>query len=190
MNLLEDAIRFAASAHAGQTRKLGNTPYIIHPMEVAAIIASMTDDVAVMAAGLLHDTVEDCGVDPQTIRDRFGDRVAELVASETEDKRRGRPADETWLARKAESLAALRDTDDRQIKILWLADKLANLRSFYRGYLKQGDRVWQALHQKDPKMQGWYYRSVGEYVRDELADTAAYEEYMRIVHAMFDREPV
>ena len=188
MNLLENAILFATSAHEGQMRKLGRIPYILHPMEVAAIVSTMSEDMETMTAAVLHDTVEDCGVTLQTIRERFGERVAELVRSETEDKRHDRPAEETWMKRKEESLLLLRDTPDREVKILWLSDKLANLRSFYRSYLKMGDGVWQGMHQRDPAIQGWYYRSVGEAVRTELSDTAAYAEYMQLVRAMFDRK--
>ena len=58
-NLLNDAVAFAAHAHSGQLRKGTNLPYIVHPMEVAAICASYTDDVEVLAAAVLHDIVED-----------------------------------------------------------------------------------------------------------------------------------
>lgn len=183
--LLDDAIYFATQAHAGQMRKMANTPYILHPLEVAVIISTMTDDENVMAAGLLHDTVEDCDVDPKEIKARFGPRVAALVQSETEDKLSERPAEETWMERKEESLLMLQHTKDRDVKILWLGDKLSNIRSFYREWLRQGDQMWQALHQKDPKMQGWYYRTIARYLKEELSDTAAYREYVDLVERIF-----
>ena len=74
--LLDEAIVFATHAHAGQVRKMANTPYILHPLEVASIIATMTGDENTMAAGVLHDTVEDCDVDPKEIKRRFGERVS------------------------------------------------------------------------------------------------------------------
>ena len=119
--LLDDAIHFAAQAHAGQMRKMANTPYILHPLEVAVIISTMTDNEDVMAAGLLHDTVEDCDVDPKEIKARFGPRVAALVQSETEDKLSERPAAETWMERKEESLLMLQHTKDTDVKIQWMA---------------------------------------------------------------------
>lgn len=185
--LLDDAIRFAAQAHAGQMRKMANTPYILHPLEVAVIISTITDDENVMAAGLLHDTVEDCNVDPREIKTRFGARVSALVQSETEDKLSDRPAAETWMERKEESLLMLQHTKDRDVKILWLGDKLSNIRSFYREWLRQGEQMWQALHQKDPKMQQWYYETIGEYLKEDLSDTAAYREYVDLVHRIFDK---
>ena len=83
MNVLEEAILFAVRAHQGQVRKMAGSPYILHPLEVAAVIATMTDDLETMAAGVLHDTIEDCGVDPLEIREKFGNRVYALVQSET-----------------------------------------------------------------------------------------------------------
>ena len=135
----------------------------------------MTDNLEVMSAGVLHDTIEDCGVEAKTLRQTFGPRVAALVQSETEDKLADRPANETWMQRKEESLLMLQHTKDRDVKILWLGDKLSNIRSFYREWLRQGDQMWQALHQKDPKMHEWYYRTIAEYTH-ELEDTAAYQE--------------
>ena len=61
-NLLEEAVAFAAKAHAGKCRKGTKLPYIVHPMEAAAICAGFTDDVEVLAAAVLHDVAEDAGV--------------------------------------------------------------------------------------------------------------------------------
>lgn len=183
---LNEAIVFATQCHAGQMRKMANVPYILHPMEVAAIIGTMTDDEDVMIAGLLHDTVEDCGADPMLIRETFGPRVAALVQSETEDKIANRPAAETWKQRKEESLLLFHYTKDRDVKILWLADKLSNIRSFYREYQKRGDAMWQSLNQKDPAMQAWYYKTIAEYL-SEMRDTAAYQEYVSLVEKIFGK---
>ena len=188
MNVLEEAILFATEAHKGQMRKMAKTPYILHPLEVAAIISTITPDLETMAAGVLHDTVEDCDVDPREIKRRFGARVAALVQSETEDKMSTRPAAETWKERKDESLLMLMLTPDRDVRILWLADKLSNMRSFYRSYLKDGDAMWQMLNQKDPKMHEWYYRTIADYIRDDLGDTAAFAEYMDLVEKTFGKE--
>lgn len=181
-----EAIVFATEAHAGQVRKMANTPYILHPMEVASIIATVTSDEDVMIAGLLHDTVEDCDVDPRIIREKFGPRAAALVQSETEDKLSDRPPEATWMERKEESLLMLEHTKDRDVKILWLADKLSNIRSFYREHKKSGDAMWQRLHQKDPAMQEWYYRTIERCLSD-LSDTAAYQEYVALVNGIFNK---
>lgn len=58
MDVFEKAIKFAVEAHGGDFRKGTRTPYIVHPMEAAAIVATMTDDEKVLTAAMLHDTVE------------------------------------------------------------------------------------------------------------------------------------
>lgn len=184
MNLLEEAILFATHAHEGQIRKRAGHPYILHPMEVASILATMTNDLDVLSAGILHDTVEDCGVSLDTLREKFGDRVAALVQSETEDKLKDRPPEETWKERKLASLAVLRETDDRGVKMLWLADKLSNMRSFARQHRVTGDKLWEHFHQKDPAVQAWYYHEVAACMTD-LYDTDAYREYNTLLCEVF-----
>ena len=92
MDLLDEAIKFAVDAHAGMVRKGTDVPYILHPMEVAAVTAAMTSDIDVITAAMLHDVVEDTKYTLDDIRERFGDRVAAYVADETENKREDRPA--------------------------------------------------------------------------------------------------
>ena len=173
--LLDRAIVFATKAHSGTLRKKDGIPYILHPMEVASIAGGITTDVEVLTAALLHDTVEDTNVTLDTIKSQFGDRVAALVASETEDKRRDRSPAETWMQRKMESLAALRNAVDPGVRVLWLSDKLANMRSFARQYEKEGDRMWKDYNQTDPAQQAWYYRTI-EALTSDLKDTNAWKE--------------
>jgi (p)ppGpp synthase/HD superfamily hydrolase len=173
--LLDRAIAFATKAHSGTLRKKDGIPYILHPMEVASIAGGITTDVEVLTAALLHDTVEDTDVTLDTIKSQFGDRVAALVASETEDKRRDRSPAETWMQRKVESLAALRNAVDPGVRVLWLSDKLANMRSFARQYEKEGDRMWKDYNQTDPARQAWYYRTI-EALTSDLKDTNAWKE--------------
>ena len=104
MDKFDRAIQFATAAHAGMTRKANDTPYIVHPLEVAAIAASLTNDEDVLCAAVLHDTVEDTGVELIDLAFLFGDRVAYLVDTETEDKLPGLPKKETWQRRKELSL--------------------------------------------------------------------------------------
>lgn len=173
--LLDRAIVFATKAHSGTLRKKDGIPYILHPMEVASIAGGITTDEEVLTAALLHDTVEDTNVTLDTIKSQFGDRVAALVASETEDKRRDRSPAETWMQRKMESLAALRNAVDPGVRVLWLSDKLANMRSFARQYEKEGDRMWKDYNQTDPAQQAWYYRTI-EALTSDLKDTNAWKE--------------
>lgn len=188
MEKLNKAILFAVEAHKEQNRKNG-APYILHPLETAAIAATMTIDCDVLCASVLHDTVEDTGVTAEEIRREFGERTAELVASETEDKRRGTPPNETWRLRKEESFELLKETKDRGVKIMWLSDKLSNMRSLYVDYLKDGDEVWKRFNEKDKAEQEWYYRTISELL-GELGDTAAWVEYTALVNKIFKADTV
>ena len=140
MNVFDKAVIFAVRAHTGQNRKCGGK-YIVHPMETAVIAQTMTDDLDILAAAVLHDTVEDTSVTAEDIEREFGQRVAYYVASETEDKRRGQDPESTWQIRKEESLQVLSETSDLNIKIIWLSDKLSNMRSFYRAYRIEKEAV-------------------------------------------------
>lgn len=184
--LTDRAIIFATGKHASQVRKFAGTPYILHPLEVASIIASLTPDEEVIAAGILHDTIEDCGASPSEIEELFGARVMSLVCSETEDKLPDRPAGETWLIRKKESLKEL-DSCCAEVKILWLADKLSNMRSFCSEHEADGDAMWQKMNQKDISLQKWYYYSVLEKL-GELSYSRAYRELKWLTDELFGGE--
>ena len=75
--MVEEARSFAEKAHEGQFRKGTKRPYIVHPLEVAKIVSTMTDDEEMISAALLHDTLEDCRqVTKEQIKEAFGERVA------------------------------------------------------------------------------------------------------------------
>lgn len=185
MNVFEKAIIFAVNAHSGMTRKGGDTPYIVHPMEVAAIAGCFTADHEVLAAAVLHDTVEDTPCTYEDLCREFGKRVADLVASDSEDKREDRPAAETWKLRKQETLDALR-TASREEKIIVFSDKLSNLRSLHRDYLAVWVAVWERFNQKDPMEHLWYYGGVLELCQ-ELSDSAPYREYAALLNDLRSR---
>ena len=84
-----EALSFAARKHEGQRRKDGETPYSAHPARVVVILAASfgVRDADVLAAGALHDTIEDTTTDHDDLSERFGRRVADWVARLTKDKR-------------------------------------------------------------------------------------------------------
>lgn len=184
MTLLDEAIIFAVQAHSGQVRKGTNRPYILHPLEAAAIVASMTDDLEVIAAAVLHDTLEDAHKSVNEIAEKFGRRVADLVQSETENKREDLPASDTWLTRKQETIDHLRHDQDIAVKMVALGDKLSNIRAIYRDHLAIGDRLWERFNQHDPRMHAWYYRAIAE-VTAELKNYPAWQEYNLLVEKVF-----
>ena len=186
MELVSEAIAFAVSAHDGMRRKKSEAPYILHPMEAAVIVGTMTDDQHLIAAAVLHDVVEDADVTIDEIEARFGSRVRELVASETEDKRADLPPAETWRIRKEESLAVLKNAEDLGVLMVWLGDKLANMRGIYRDFKAEGVEMWQRFNQKDVTQQAWYYRSIVT-LTERLSDTSAWLEYKTLTELVFGK---
>lgn len=182
MNKIEEAIIYATVMHQGKVRKLGNTPYILHPLEVAQILSAMTNDQDVITAGILHDIVEDTDGTLEEIEKRFGERVAFLVSSESENDYPGESKDASWKRRKEESLKVLKNTDDQGVRMLWLADKLANIRSLAGGYSEYGEQLWESFHQRDPEMQHWYYQTVAEQLELSLNKTGAFKEFIKHIN--------
>ena len=186
MELVSEAILFAVKAHDGMRRKKSKSPYILHPMEAAVIVGTMTDDQNMIAAAALHDVVEDAGITINEIEEKFGKRVRELVSSETEDKRADLPPAQTWRIRKEESLAVLKNTEDMGVLMVWLGDKLANMRAIYRDFKVEGIAMWQRFNQKDVNAQAWYYRSIAE-LTARLSHTAAWIEYNALTELVFGK---
>ncbi|MBQ5991921.1 MAG: HD domain-containing protein [Clostridia bacterium] len=178
MNIIEKAIGFAVKAHAGALRKGTNFPYILHPVEAASIAARLTNDVEIVAAAVLHDVVEDTEYTEKDIREQFGDRVAELVMSCTENKRREMPAAETWMIRKKETIEHLK-TASREVKIVAFADKLSNLRSVVTDYIAEGEEFWNRFEVREPRKHVWYYNTMRESF-EEFGNTLLYKEYLRL----------
>ena len=186
MELVSEAIAFAVKAHDGMRRKKSDAPYILHPMEAAVIVGTMTDDQNLIAAAALHDVVEDAGVSIEEVEEKFGKRVRELVSSETEDKRAELPPTDTWRIRKEESLNVLKNTDDIDVLVVWMGDKLSNMRSIYRDWKVEGHSMWQRFNQKDVNQQAWYYRSIVKYT-ERLSHTSAWIEYKTLTELVFGK---
>ena len=184
MELVSEAIAFAVKAHDGMRRKKSDAPYILHPMEAAVIVGTMTNDQNIIAAAALHDVVEDTDITIEEIEEKFGKRVRELVEAETENKREELPPSETWRIRKKESLIELKNAKDDAVLMLWLGDKLANMRAIYRDFKVEGVAMWQRFNQKDVSQQAWYYRSIVD-LTSRLSDTSAWIEYKTLTELVF-----
>ncbi len=187
MDILSEAIIFAVKAHDGMTRKRSTLPYIVHPMEAAVIASTMTQDKTVLSAAVLHDVVEDTSVTIDEIKEVFSEEIASLVACETENKRVHMPSADSWQIRKEEAINLLKNTQDIRVKIIFLSDKLANMRSFYEQYLVQGEKIWSFFNQKDPSKQCWYYKAVADATK-ELSDFRAWKEYNSLLNIVFEKE--
>ena len=181
--LLDHAIVFAVHAHAGTERRGKGFPYIIHPMEAMEIVATMTTDQELLAAAALHDSVEDTDVTIEDISTEFGDRIASLVAQESEERPEGLSEEESWHDRKQAAIDRLAKAS-RDVKIVALGDKLSNIRAIARDYAEIGDALWQRFHAKDPKAHEWHYRGLADSLR-ELQDTSAFQEFESLINKVF-----
>ncbi|MBO4427523.1 MAG: bifunctional (p)ppGpp synthetase/guanosine-3',5'-bis(diphosphate) 3'-pyrophosphohydrolase [Bacteroidales bacterium] len=182
-DVLDRAIVFAVRAHSGTERRGKGYPYIVHPMEAVEIVATMTKDQELLAAAALHDTVEDTDVTVEQIRAEFGDRVADLVASESDTFEEGVSEEDSWHSRKQAAIDRLSKAS-REAKMVALGDKLSNMRAIARDYAVQGDALWNLFHAKDPKDHEWHYRGLADALR-ELDGTFAYKEFVSLINKVF-----
>jgi len=184
-SLLDRAIIFAVKAHAGTERRGKGFPYIVHPMEAMEIVSTMTSDQELLAAAALHDTVEDTDVTIEQLREEFGERIAALVAAETDTCLAGVSEADSWHARKLAGIKRLQ-TVSRDAKMVTLGDKLSNMRAIARDYAVQGDAFWSLFHTSDPAEHAWRYRALADALR-ELEDTAAFQEFECLIDKVFGK---
>ena len=180
-SLLEAALAFAAVAHQGQKRKGTGIPYIVHPVGVMVVLLQAGEtDAEVLAAALLHDTVEDAGITLAELREKFGERVAEIVAGCSEPDKRA-----AWEARKQHTVAYLR-TAPRAVQLVAVADKLHNLRSLVADYADIGEPLWQRFKRGRAEI-AWYYRAVIDSLKaGGLGEHALLKELERTAARFFD----
>ena len=182
-DLVDKAIIFATRAHQGTERRGKGFPYIIHPLEALAITATMTNDAELLAAAVLHDTIEDTEVQLDDLRREFGERVACIVAAETDIHSSPDGRKLSWRERKQRDMDNLHAAS-MDVKMVALGDKLSNMRAIARDYQAQGDNLWQMFCVKERDVHAWRYRGLRDAL-SELAGTAAFEEFSRLVDAVF-----
>ena len=184
--LVDRAIIFATKAHQGTERRGKGFPYIIHPLEAMAIVATITNEPELLAAAVLHDVIEDTNVTQEELEHEFGTHVAWLVAKETDIRLTpsGKPL--TWMERKQRDMDNLRDAS-REVKIVALGDKLSNMRAIARDYTTRGDALWQMFRMKDKATHAWRYRGLRDAL-SELADTFAYKEFDALIEKTFNEK--
>ncbi len=186
MTKIGKAVSFAVEAHGDAKRKGKERLYILHPIEAMTIAAGLTEDEDVLAAAVLHDVVEDTDTGEEEIRERFGDRVADLVMAESEDKMRDVPAELSWRARKEAAIEHLK-TASRDVKLICLGDKLSNIREMERDCAALGDALWERFNQKDKGQHAWYYGAIYAVLREEFGDVPAICEYRALLERVFGR---
>ena len=116
------ALAYAVEQHAGQRRTADGAPFVLHPIEVATLLADAGAPDHVVAAGVLHDTIEKTSTRPEDLRQRFGGRIAALVVALSED-----PAISGYVARKA-ALRHQVDAAGDEALMVFAADKVSKAR--------------------------------------------------------------
>lgn len=163
------ALEFATAAHAGLVRKYTDEPYIGHPIAVADIVATVTDDPEVIAAAYLHDVVEDTDVTIDDIELMFGPRVARLVDDVTDVSK---PGDGNRATRKAIDRAKLaRSTPDGAT--IKLADLIHNSTSivghdpgFAKVYMREKAALLDVLKHGNPTLHARATAIVADYLKE------------------------
>lgn len=172
--LVRGALSVARRAHAGQLRQTGcdEIPFVDHSLAVAELLAQRNQPDEVLAAGLLHDIAEHAGVDPDSLRGRFGDEVAELVAALSED-----PTIDGYEERKREHRERVAAAGERA-RAIFAADKTANVVVLRGAYEVLGENVDEDMPVSlDAKILSWEFdlemlfaNSPGEALVDRFAD--------------------
>jgi len=127
LTIVKKAYDYSLKHHDGQTRASGE-PYLVHPLEVALVLAEMKMDPVAVAAGLLHDSVEDTLVTIQDIREEFGEQVAHIVEGVTKISKIDFATREEQQAENLRKMM-LAMVDDIRVVLIKLADRLHNMRT-------------------------------------------------------------
>lgn len=155
MNLIDRAIEFAARAHRKQLRKGTDTPYISHPFAVGMILQKAGCKDEIIAAGILHDTLEDTDTTENHLLERFGPEVLEIVVGCSEPNK-----GHSWEERKQHTLDYLQHAP-LPVRQVACADKLHNIRSIKRDLASFGEEAWSRF-KRGRTSQQWYYTGLVE----------------------------
>lgn len=154
MSIKEKAKYFAINAHLGQIRKNEpDKPMVMHPLSVGMLLESYGYDDYVVAAGYLHDVVEDTNYTIEDIEENFGSRVASLVKGASEPDK-----SLSWEERKKHTIEETK-TLPLENKLVICADKINNLEDLMIKFQKNGKRDFSAFKRGEDK-QKWYYTNV------------------------------
>ena len=179
--MVDAAIEVAEEAHRGQFRKGSGIPYISHPRAVARILSDAGCSEELVAAGILHDTVEDTSLTLDFIREKFGERVAKIVQGCSEPDK-----SLPWEQRKLHTVEFLK-TAPLEVRTVTCADKLHNLLTIIADYEVMGDDVWDRFS-RGRDAQEWYYRELAASLCDQPdchGDGTIFEQFRESVEALF-----
>lgn len=175
----KNALDYALLAHASHTRKGTNIPYFSHVIGVSSLVLEYngTEDQAI--AGLLHDVIEDCGIEHKPIiQEMFGTEVLQMVMDCTDAITTPKPP---WKLRKEAYIASMGSKSDTSL-LVSCCDKLHNARAIDRDYLDRGEELWTRFNASKSDTE-WYYRGITEKFLSQ--EVPAARELERVVNNIF-----
>ena len=175
------AVAYAKRAHDGQRRRVDGAPFIVHPLEVASLLYSAGAPDHLIAAGVLHDTIEKTHVVASDLRERFGSRVATLVLAVSEDEH---------ITGYAQRKAALREQVARageEALMLFAADKLSKVRELRLGPAPaRKSHSGGAVITRSRDRRLTHYRHCLALLQDQLPDSPLVKQLRTELDAHFD----
>lgn len=188
--IIKKAMNYAFEKHKTQTRKGSKIPYFVHLMDVASILIKEGASENLIAAGFLHDIVEDrdkTGVTEEMLRQEFDKEIVDLVMAVTEPDHGEMTKEEkiaTWRKRKQESIDHLKHAS-KDVQMLKCADKLSTIRDMISDYKIKGDEIWKKLNSPNGKPdQKWYFGEVINNLKD-IKNTKMYKELKEEFKSLF-----
>jgi len=178
--MIESAIIFASKAHEGQVRKVSQVPFILHPLAVGCLLADAGESEEVIAAGILHDTVEDTQVSLKQIEDHFGEKVASLVAACSEDKSK------SWEERKQDTMKDLERVSE-EVCVIVCADKIHNLKVSVAGIKEMGEQYFASFN-RGYESQKWYYGTIKKLLQKRIPYHSLYPVYANLYDQAFEND--
>jgi len=181
----DQALLYASAAHRQQPRKGTPVPYLSHLLGVASIVLTYGGNEDQAIAGLLHDTVEDCGVEHEpVIGELFGAEVLRIVLACTDSAVPAGQAKAGWRDRKERYLDHLRELQPGDAALLVsCSDKLHNAQAIVADLETLGPQLWDRFPGKTPADNLWYYESLAGIFTERFGGPLA-DRLSRTVEAM------
>jgi len=178
MKLIEKAINFAATAHRGQVRKVADIPYISHPFAVGMMLQKAGCSDEIVAAGILHDTLEDTKTTYDELVTEFGRQVADIVQAASEQDK-----SLSWEERKQGTIEALPFVTKEALQVI-VCDKLHNVYSIYESVETEGAKAWEHFSQGKSN-QHWYYSNILKQLKPRRGEFKLIRELESEVNRLF-----
>ncbi|MFP4567500.1 MAG: HD domain-containing protein [Candidatus Woesearchaeota archaeon] len=189
MDLILKAFSKAYELHNGQRRKASGAPYFVHLLDAAKYLMYETDDVEVICAGILHDTLEDTNYSESELRADFGDRVFKLVKFCTESKNNVNFSKSdlkmSWFERKRGAIAKLEGASSDEL-LVFCADKVSTLLSIKED-LDSGIDVWSSLNGSYDNIK-WYYSEIERVLKSKLEGKRIFSVYQDLMFLFVEKK--